>query len=146
MQPEIHLNHLAIAAGVLSNLVIGFLWYGPIFGKAWMKEVGMAPDHKPARGAMARGMILMIVGSFLMAFVLSHDVAVWRPSTWKAGVDQSSAVYGFFAAFFTWIGYFVPQLLGTVAWEGKSWKLFAINAGYWFVALLAVGMILAFWR
>jgi len=146
MQPVIHLNWLAIAAAVVSSIVIGFLWYGPILGKTWMREVGMPPDHKPDAAAMKRSMIIMIVSAFLTAYVLAHMIEVWRPSTWNAGADAPEATYGFYSAFFTWIGFYVPVLLGGVAWESKSWKLFGINAGYHFVALLAAGMILAFWR
>ena len=146
MQPDIHLNYLAILAAMLANIAIGFGWYGPLFGKAWMKEVGMSPDHKPAPGVMTRAMILMVIGAFLTVFVLAHSVEVWRPSSWKLGPDAPSATYGFYSAFFTWIGFYVPLLLSGVAWENKSWKLFSINAGYYFTALLAAGMILAFWR
>jgi uncharacterized protein DUF1761 len=146
MQPDIHLNYLAIVAAMAANIVIGFLWYGPVLGKAWIKEMGMPADQKPDPKVMTRGLILMVIGSFLTAFVLAYTVDVWRPSTWKVGADASNATYGFYAAFFTWIGFYVPMLLGGVAWENKSWKLFSINAGYSFVALLAVGMILAFWR
>jgi uncharacterized protein DUF1761 len=146
MQPEIHVNYLAIVAAIAANMVIGFLWYGPVFGSPWRKEMGVAPDAKPAAGAMRRSLILMVIGTFLMAWVLSYDIAVWRPSSWKAGADQAAATYGFLSAFFIWLGYIVPLLLGSVAWENKSWKLFAINAGYWFIALLAMGMILAYWR
>lgn len=38
------------------------------------------------------------------------------------------------------------MLLGSVAWEGKSWGLFGINVGYHFVNLQIIGMILAHWR
>ncbi len=146
MPPVIHLNWLAIAAAVVSNIIIGFLWYGPLLGRAWMREMGMAPDHKPNPAAMKRSMIVMIVGAFLTAIVLAYSVAVWRPSTWNAGTDAADAYYGFASAFFTWIGFYVPVLLGSVAWESKSWKLFGINAGYYLIALLAAGMILAIWR
>ncbi|MEQ1773482.1 MAG: DUF1761 domain-containing protein [Burkholderiales bacterium] len=146
MQPVIHLNWFAIAAAVLANIIIGFLWYGPILGKAWMREMGISPDHKPDPAVMKRSMIIMIVSAFLTATVLAHTVAVWRPSTWNAGTDAANAIYGFASAFFTWIGFFVPVLLAGVAWENKSLRLFGINAGYHFVALLAAGMILAFWR
>jgi hypothetical protein len=61
-------------------------------------------------------------------------------------VVRKSVDDGFYSAFFTWIGFYVPLLLSGVAWENKSWKLFGINAGYYFTALLAAGMILAFWR
>ena len=146
MPPFITLHWPAIAAAVVSNIVIGFLWYGPLLGKAWMKEMGLSPDHKPDQAAVKRSMIIMIVSAFLTAYVLAHTVAVWRPSTWNAGADAANAIYGFSSAFFTWIGFFVPVLLGGVAWENKSWTLFGINAGYHFVALLAAGMILAHWR
>ena len=114
MQPVIHLNWFAIAAAVLANIIIGFLWYGPILGKAWMREMGVSPDHKPDPAVMKRSMIIMIVSAFLTATVLAHTVAVWRPSTWNAGTDAANALYGFASAFFTWIGFFVPVLLAGV--------------------------------
>lgn len=146
MQPDIHLNYWAILAATAASVVIGFLWYGPLFSKAWIKEMGIAPDSKPAPGSMRRGMILMVIGAFLTAYVLAHTVEIWRPSTWKVGADSPNAVYGFASAFFTWIGFYVPVLLSSVAWESRSWKLFGINAGYYFTSLLAAAMILAFWR
>ncbi len=146
MQPDIHLNYWAILVAVAASIVLGFLWYGPILGKAWMKEMGISPDQKPDPKVMRRGMILMVIGSFLTAYVLAHTGEVWRPSVWKAGADAPAAVYGFFNGFFIWIGFYVPLLLGAVAWENRSWKLFGINAAYSFVMLQAVAMILAFWR
>lgn len=146
MQPAIHLNWLAIGAAVIANIVIGFLWYGPLFGKAWMREMNLSPEHKPDPAVLKRAMAIMIVSAFLTAYVLAHTVAVWRPSTWNAGTDAANVIYGLSSAFFTWIGFFVPVLLAGVAWENKSWKLFGINAGYHFAALLAAAMILAHWR
>ena len=146
MQPDIHLNYWAILVAVAATMVLGFLWYGPIFGKAWMKEMGIPADQKPDPKVMRRGVILMVIGSFLTAFVLAHTGEVWRPSVWKAGADGSAAFYGFFNGFWIWIGFYVPLLLGAVAWENKSWKLFGINAAYYFVMLQLVAMILAFWR
>ena len=31
------LNFLAIIVAAVANLAIGFVWYGPVFGKQWMK-------------------------------------------------------------------------------------------------------------
>ena len=146
MQPDIHLNYWAILAAVVASMVLGFLWYGPILGKAWMKEMGVPADSKPDPKLMRRGLILMVIGCFFTAFVLAHTGEVWRPSVWKAGTDQPAALYGFFNGFWTWIGFYVPLLLSGVAWEKKSWKLFWINASHYFVMLQVVGMILAFWR
>ena len=146
MQPAIHLNFLAIAAAVVACFIFGWLWYGPLFGKPWAKEMGMNMDQKPAPKMMMRGMILMIIGTILMVFVLKHSQDVWRASSWGLSPDLANAQYGFMSGFFTWIGFFVPQLLGAVAWENRSWKLFGINAVYQFLSLQIAGMILAFVR
>ena len=146
MQPIIHLNWFAIAAAMAAAVVIGFLWYGPLLGKAWMTEIGIPADHKPDPKIMRRGMILMVIGAFLTVTVLAHSIEVWRPSSWNLSPDQPHATYGFFGAFFPWLGFYVPLLFNSVAWENRSWKLFGINAGYHLVALLAAAMILAFWR
>jgi len=146
MQPDIHVNWLAVLASVISNQVLGFLWYGPILGRPWLKEMGFPADMKPAPKAAIRQMALMIGGSFLTAYCLSYSLNVWRPSIWKIGTDQPDFQYGLMAGFFTWIGFYVPPMLGSVAFEKKSWKLFAINAGYYLVALQLMGQILANWR
>ena len=146
MQPQIHLNWLAIVVAVVASFLVGGLWYGPLFGSAWKREMGVPPDARPAGSEMAKSLLLNLFGTFLMAFVLAHDVLGWRPSAWNAGADAAPAVYGFFAAFFAWIGFVVPVLLNGVAFEKKSWKLFSINAAFQLVSLLILGMILTFWR
>ena len=147
MQPALHFNIYAMIVAVLANMFIGFLWFGPVFGRPWAKEMGYNIDEmKPDSAQMTKSMILMIVGTILSVFVLAHIVEVWRPSVWGQGADQAAWTYGFFGGFFTWIGFHVPMLLGQIAWESRSWKLFIINAGYHFVSLQAIGMILSYWR
>ncbi|MBP7280063.1 MAG: DUF1761 domain-containing protein [Leptospiraceae bacterium] len=147
MQPALHFNIYAMIVAVLANMFIGFLWFGPVFGRPWAKEMGYNIDEmKPDSKQMTKSMILMIVGTILSVFVLAHIVEVWRPSVWGQGADQAAWTYGFFGGFFTWIGFHVPMLLGQIAWESRSWKLFIINAGYHFVSLQAIGMILSYWR
>lgn len=147
MHPTIHLNWGAIAVSVVASFALGSIWYGPLFGKIWAKAMGFGGDMKPTGAEIAKGSILNVVGAFLMAFVLAHDVAIWRPSTWNAlGTDDAPQVYGFFAGFFVWLGYIVPMLLNGVAFERKSWKVFGIGAAYQFLSLQIMGMILSYWR
>lgn len=146
MLPNFHINYLAILAAVVANMIIGSLWYGPLLGKVWMKEVGFSPDFKPGTKDMLKSMSLAAVGSFLTAYVLNHLTEVWRPSVWNATGDLANYHYGLMAAVFTWLGFYVPQHFNSVAFDGKSWRLFFINSGYSLVSLLAVGQILAHWR
>ena len=146
VQPHIHLNPMAMAAAVAASMIIGFLWYGPVFGKAWAKEMKLPADFKPTTGVMVKAVVLQLVGTLLTVYVLAHSEEIWRPSTWNLGEDGGNAMYGVMAAFFTWLGYYVPQLLAGIAWEGKSWKLFSINGANHLVTLMAQGVILASWR
>jgi hypothetical protein len=141
--PNIHINFLAIIIAVVANFIFGFIWYTPLFGKAWGKEMGFDMTQKPPKSAMIKGMVFMLIGNFLMAFVFAHNIAVWNPVTWGLPhSDMSVGAVAFSAAFFTWLGFFVPTDLGAVAWENKSWKLFFINTGYHFLSLLLVAIIL----
>ena len=146
MHPQIHINFIAVIAAVVVSVLFGWLWHGPLFGKTWAKLMKMRMDQKPDPKVMMRGMGLMVLGTFLTAYVLAHATEVWRPSVWGVGADGPSYLYGFFSGFFTWIGYFIPMLLGAVAWEGKSWRLFGLNAAYIFLNLQIIAMILAYWR
>lgn len=38
MMPMIHLSFTAILIATVLNFFVGFLWYGPLFGKAWAKS------------------------------------------------------------------------------------------------------------
>jgi hypothetical protein len=38
------------------------------------------------------------------------------------------------------------MLLGGVAWEGRPWALFGLNAAYSFLSLLLIAMIIAYLR
>jgi hypothetical protein len=141
--PTIEINYLAIAIAVVANFFLGFLWYTPLFGKTWAKEMGFDLTKKPPAGVMVKGMIIMIIGNFLMAYVFAHNIAVWNPVTWGLPASEMSPMSTVFsAAIFTWLGFFVPMDLNTVAWEMKSWKLFFINTSYHLLALIVVALIL----
>ncbi|MFY0599233.1 MAG: DUF1761 domain-containing protein [Cyclobacteriaceae bacterium] len=142
--PEINVSIVAVLIAVVANFFFGFLWYTPLFGKVWAKEMGFDPDMKPSGGEMARGMIFMVIGNFLFAWVLANNMAAYNPESW--GMEPSempaAAVAGM-AAFFTWLGFYLPVDIGIVTWERKSWKLFGINTAYHFLSLIIAAMIIA---
>ena len=146
MQPEINVNYLAIIVSVIVSMPLGYLWYGPIFGKAWAKHMGMEEMQQPAGREMIKSLIIYAIGSFLIAFVLVHGLEVWRPSNWNAGKDAASWVYALNGALWTWVGFFVPLHIARVAWEQKGWGLVGINTGFDLTRLLIFAFILAYWR
>lgn len=137
---EMHVNMMAILVAVVANFILGFLWYTPLFGKAWARENGFDTSVKPKAGELIKGMIFMVIGNFFMAYVFAHNIAAW---SYVPGTKEMSATGNIMSsAVFTWLGFYLPTDLGTVAWERKSWKLFGINTSYHFVTLLLAAVIL----
>ena len=146
-QPHIVLNWGAIAVSIIVAFIFGGIWYGPLFGKTWAKAMGMDCEKKPELAVMRKAMAIQLVGTFLIAFCLTHDLQAWLPSAWGIpGNDGPSWLHGFMGGFFTWLGFFVPLQLNKVAWEQKPWKVFFINAGHDFINLQILSQILAAWR
>jgi hypothetical protein len=113
----------------------------------WMSAMGMKPeDCKPDKSKMMKGLVLTVIGTFLTTFVLAHSTQVWRGSVWNVGSDGPGYIYGFYGGFFTWLGFYVPMQFSKVSWEGRSWKLFALNAAHDFVNLQLIAQILSNWR
>ena len=53
-----HLNWLAVAASALAYFILGALWFGPLFGKLWMKGHGITPPSEEEKKKMNMGAIL----------------------------------------------------------------------------------------
>jgi hypothetical protein len=137
---EMGINFIAILVAVAANFVLGFLWYTPLFGKAWAKEIGIDTSIKPTGGEMAKGMISMVIGNFFLAYVFAHNIAAW---SYVPGTEEMSVFSNILSStIFTWLGFYLPVDIGVVMWERKSWKLFGINTGYHFMMLLVASIIL----
>lgn len=136
------INYAAVAVAVVVNFIFGFIWYTPLFGKAWAKEMGFDTSVKPPAGVFAKGLTFMVIGNFLMAYVFAHNMMAW---TYVPGTSEMSATANILsAAGFTWLGFYVPGELTRVAWEKASWKLFGINTAYHFLTLVIAAVILTY--
>lgn len=141
----IEVNYLAVLVCGVVAMIVGGLWYGPIFGKPWIKEMGIPQsevDAMQAKGqkGMAKSYILMFVGSLVMAYILFQVIGTARLSGLSEGVSS-----GLSTGFFMWLGFVAVVLLGQVLWEKKSWKLWTINSAYYLVVLLINGAIIGSW-
>jgi hypothetical protein len=140
---ELKINMLAILVAVVVNFFLGYLWFTPLFGKIWGKEMGYDPNMKPDPKVFVKGLIFMVIGNFLFAWVLAHNIAAWM---FVPGIKEMSPLSNaLMSAIFTWLGFYFPGQLGATVWENKSWKLFFINSGYSLVSLLVVALILTHW-
>lgn len=130
---------------VIVAMVVGYLWYGPLFGKEWTGLMGWTPEkmatmRESGKNTMMRNYAFMAIGLLIMAFVMSHAIRFA-----SAYMNVSGISAGLQAGFWNWIGFIAPVTLGAVLWEGKPWKLWFLTAGYYLVTLLLMGVILGMW-
>ncbi len=41
---QVPINYLAVVVAAIANMVLGFLWYGSLFGKQWIKLSGFTAE------------------------------------------------------------------------------------------------------
>ena len=141
--PEISINLWAVLAAAVANMIIGALWYGPLFGKRWMALMGFTPDGmKNMPMTMAQAMVGGLVSSLIMAYILAHDAFVWHDFF---GASVGPQAFALQLAFWIWLGYVATTLARQVLWEGKSWHLFILNASNSLVSLVVMAFILVQW-
>lgn len=134
------INWLAVIAASLVGFAIGFIWYGPLFGKPWMNAVGMT-EEDAQKGNMAK-----IFGfTFVFQFVMAICLAMFFYGD-PASADMINASNGAFYGFLTGFGW-VAMVIGVNAlYEQKSWKYIFINGGFWTVVFTLMGFILGVWK
>ncbi len=136
---DIQINYLSVIVAAIVGFVIGWLWYGPLFGKTWAGLMGWSGEQMKAKMAesMTQTMVVAFVGQLVMAYVLAHFVVVWNVTEY-AGAFQ--------LAFWSWLGLVAPVLLGQILWESKPTKLYLINVFHYLVVIYAMVLVLGYWK
>ncbi len=135
---EQSINYPAVLAAVIINMALGSVWYGPLFGKQWMKLTGrtkesMEKDKSDMPKVMGGMALLALVQALVLAAFVGYSGAV---------TVLSGAIVGFWA----WLGFVFVTAMQDVLFEKKNNNLAGINLAYNLIALLINGAVLAVWR
>ena len=135
---SIQINYIAVVAVAVVNIVIAALWFAPfLFGKLWLSIMkDYEHDVEKLRQRANQSYVILFIAGLIMSFVLEHFIDYVGAVTWWQGVTTS---------FWLWLGFVAAtNIMGTL-FEGRSKKLYAINAGYYLLTLVTMGAILAVW-
>jgi hypothetical protein len=131
--PGVDINWAAVLVAALINMGVGSLWYSKaLFAKQWVKLTG----KKDMEGGGV-GYAVAMAGALLQAWIMAHFVAYASSTTFTDGVVTG---------FWLWLGFVAVTTATNIVFEGRSWKLWQINAGYFLVVLIINGGLLAAWR
>ncbi len=135
-----NLNIWAVLVATLSTFVIGALWYGPLFGKAWLSAAGLSEEE------MQTGNTAKIFGlTFIFELIMVFNLAMFFYGS-PESAEMINAGNGAFYGFLTGFGWVFFALAVTGLFEQKSWKYMLINGGYWIVTFTIMGLILGAWK
>jgi hypothetical protein len=135
----VSVSWVAILVASIASFIIGWIWYGPLFGKTWMKlnKIGKKEIADAKKKGMAGMMILAFVGTLITAYVL--DTFLWALGTTSVGGALQLALW-------IWLGFILATtVLGSVLWDNKPWGLFVLNGAYWLVTLEVLSLVLFYW-
>ena len=158
------MNFYLFLVAALSTLLVGFVWYGPLFGKAWMAENGFS-EEELKQGSMVKIFGLTFVFSIFLAMLMQilciHQfgplgmiggpdfIETAKPSYAAFMADygdsfrtfKHGALHGFMSGLFLAL----PLVGINGLFERKSWKYIFIHTGYWIVVMTIMGAIVCGW-
>ena len=128
-----HVNLVAVLVAAVINMVLGAIWFAPqVFGTEWSKLMGCKPEQMQKNAQ--KGYPIAAVGALIESYVLAHLIL-------GLNVSQSLKV-----GLWVWLAFVAVTLsIGTV-FGGKSWKLWKLDVGYFFVTIVLQVILLAKWH
>lgn len=135
------INYSVFAGAAILSMIVGAVWYGPLFGKKWMEIIGATGvDVEKRKEMQKRAMPLYGIQfalTVLQLYILDHFVKGW------------TEVNGIENALWIWLGVVMPTVAGSAMWNNNptrvKWAQFLIQAGYQLVMFIIFGYMLDMW-
>lgn len=130
-------NWLAILVAAITWFIIGALWYGPLFGKAWMASTGIDPratDERPSAVIYVFPLLAYLVATVALAMLAEATAS----STLGHGIILGVVVGVGFALTL----YAVEATFGSRPKPG-SW--FLISGAYQLIGIVVASVIVTVW-
>jgi hypothetical protein len=124
------INWLGVALCTLAVFVIGGPWYGPIFGKAWMKASGLTAEMAPKGGHKAVVFGGAAVAGFIAAIGLGSIIG-----------PAPDVMRGLHFGLLAGICLVTMSVVINDLFANRSFALLAIDGGYNIVLFAAMGVI-----
>ena len=131
-------NYFAIIVSGIVFMIVGTLWYGPLFGKQWLSLLKVTPEQiaEARKKSMAPSMIGVLVAALVTSFVIAVVLKSLLITTVSAALV---------AGFFLWLGFVATTMSHRVFFERSSVGLYILNAAQSLVAILLGSLVIVLW-
>ena len=129
-------NWWAVLVAGVFNMFVGYLWYGPLFGKQWLRLIEKSADELEGGNKMTTYLV-PAAGAFGIALVLAIVISLLRVYTWWSGLAWGALL---------WFAFGGTALLTTGTFEERKPGLSWLFISYMVLVHAAEGAMFAVWR
>ena len=127
------LNWWAILTATVAAFALGYVWYGPAFGKAWLAALGKTEeDIQPSPTPFVVSFVAALATCVVVAALMS-------------GLGMTGIADGAVLGLLTGIAFIAASMASDTAFCGRGWRLWAIQAGYRVTYSVLMGAIIGVW-
>ena len=142
---QVPVNYLAVLVCGVAAMVLGYVYYGPLFGKLYGRLMGFEAMGEAEKSAMMKTMMrsyaITFVASLVTAWVMAHAYLYAA-----AFMGWSPISAGIMTGLMSWLGFMAPVTLSGVLWGKTSWKLWFLQNGHNVLQLVMFGVILGWMK
>lgn len=125
---------LGVVVGVVASQIIGFLWYGPLFGKPWRAGMGMSDADMQDTSGLGQLVVMGIIWSIVSSIALAGLLSMTDAPDLMAGI---------------WVGFLASlvvtaYILITAGYEKRNKTVAWIGVANQMVTSVVVGAILGY--
>jgi hypothetical protein len=134
---ELKINHLAVLVAVVLQFVLGFLWYGPLFGEPWMGMVGLdtatIEANPPGAGEWITNIFSAVVSMYVLAWLFTK-------------INVTSLVQGLLIGLLIGFAFVLLSIMTSGMFAKDPYGLAWITGGFTTVGLAVGGAVLGAWK
>lgn len=134
MLPLGSVNWLGVVVGMLLSMVMGTLWYGPLFGNLWMRLIGKTADELESNPL---DYVKTAVAAFVAMAFLNMVVVSFGAQSFLGGLLTGALVF---------IGFGATQTLVYTLFEGPKETVWLLYSAYQLLVFAIMGGVFAIWR
>ncbi len=127
-------NWLGVVVGMVVSMILGTLWYGPLFGKAWMAMIGKRAEEIESD---PMDYLKTAIAAFVAMIFLNLAVNAFGAASLVEGAIQGALVF---------IGFGATATFVYTTFEGPPQKVWLLYSAYQVVVFIIMGAVFAIWR
>ena len=130
-------NYMAIVIAAVACFLLEAGWY-QFFLDTWLNGIGRTREWLIGAGVSpALQFATALLAEGLMAAAISCVTQLTGPQTVGRGIR---------VAILLWLGCVLPSWATEYVFEIRSYRLFAVNVGFWLLGMMLMGAIVGGWK